>query len=146
MTFTESVKDTWGIEAKTIGSLMQTMDLGKLEHLMRCILYCKGKIITSGCGTSGTAGMKIAHTLSCVECPALFLSPAAALHGGLGLVTKEDLVILLSKGGHSDEIDQMLKGSREKGAFIAGVSEHEDSGLAKGAEEPYAQTCPENDR
>lgn len=133
MTFEESVTDTWRSEAEILDSLAQTVDKGKLELLMGSILECKGKIITSGCGTSGTAAMKIAHTLSCVECPALFLSPAAALHGGLGLAEKEDLVILISKGGNSGEMDLMLNAVREKGAFTVAVTENEDSMLAKGA-------------
>lgn len=133
MTFQESVTDTWKIEAKTITSLEKVVDIEKLEQLMNHILKCRGKVITSGCGTSGTAGMKIAHTLSCVECPSLFLSPAAALHGGLGAVTAEDIVILLSKGGNSEEMDLMLNSSKEKGAFTVGVTENEESQLAKEA-------------
>lgn len=131
MTFIESLTDTWKAEAFIVASLEESVDKERLELLMHRILECEGKVIISGCGTSGMAGMKIAHTLSCVECPSLFLTPSEGLHGGLGVVTGRDIVILLSKGGHSEEIDLILKSSREKGAFTVGVTENEDSRLAK---------------
>lgn len=131
MTFWESVTDTWRAEALIVSSLEETVDSKRLELLMNKILDGKGKVFTTGCGTSGTAAVKIAHTLSCVECPALFMAPAEALHGGLGAVTKADMVILLSKGGHSEEMDLILKSCKEKGVFTIGVTENENSILAR---------------
>lgn len=134
MNFRESVENTWEIEAKTIADLSKTIDKEKLEDLMNAILNCKGKIITSGCGTSGTAGMKIAHTLNCVECPSFFMSPAEALHGGLGTVTEDDIVVLLSKGGRSEEIDSIMERSAQKGAKVVGITENEACLLAEQAD------------
>lgn len=131
MTFWESVTDTWRAEALIVASLEETVDRERLQLLMNKILDCKGKVFTTGCGTSGTAAIKIAHTLSCVECPALFMDPAEALHGGLGAVTTADIVILLSKGGHSEEMDLILKSCKEKGTFTVSVTENENSTLAR---------------
>ncbi len=134
MNFQESIENTWEIESKTIADLSKAVDKNKLEDLMNAVINCKGKIITSGCGTSGTAGMKIAHTLNCVECPSYFMSPAEALHGGLGTVSKEDIVVLLSKGGRSEEIDSIMECSSQKGAKVIGITENEDCILAQKAD------------
>ena len=89
------------------------------------------KVILTGCGTSGTAAQKIEHTLSCVDCPALFLSPANALHGGMGVVQKDDILVLLSKGGHTEELNKMIAPCKERGALLIAVTENEESYMAK---------------
>lgn len=130
----ESIRDTLRCEADTIRRLAENMNEEQINDIVKTIIGCKGKIITSGCGTSGAAAKKIAHTLSCVECPALFLSPADAVHGGLGVVQKGDAVILLSKGGSTPEINQMIRACETKGAILIAVTEKEDSYLAKRAD------------
>ncbi len=127
----DSVIHTLQSEADTIRQLAKDINPAQIEDVTNVIIDCKGKIITSGCGTSGAAARKIAHTLNCVECPALFLSPADAVHGGLGVVQKGDVVILLSKGGATPEINQMILACEKKDAIIIGVTEKEDSYLAK---------------
>ena len=94
----ESVKHTLSCEAQEIERLIHTLDDQQIIEAAEMILRCSGKVILSGCGTSGTAGEKIAHTLSCIEIPAFFLSPAKAAHGGMGVIQREDVVILISKG------------------------------------------------
>ena len=78
---------------------------------------CKGKIITAGCGTSGVAARKIAHTLSCVGVPAFYLIPSDANHGGMGVVKHDDLLILVSKGGNTSELETIAESSKKKDGF-----------------------------
>ena len=82
MNIRESVVHTLRCESEIIAELEKTVSEEQIEKVMNAFLNCKGKVILTGCGTSGTAAQKIEHTLSCVDCPALFLSPANALHGG----------------------------------------------------------------
>ena len=85
-------------EAKEIRGLVDSLDQDELLQVSEAIENCRGKIVLTGCGTSGAAARKIAHTMNCVERPALFLSPAEALHGGLGVLQEEDIIFFISKG------------------------------------------------
>jgi D-arabinose 5-phosphate isomerase GutQ len=130
----ESVLDTLKMESDAILELRSAYDEDSLERVVAAITGCAGTTFISGCGTSGEAAKKIAHTLSCIECPSMFLSPSDALHGGLGAVRAGDIAILISKGGKSREINEIIAPSRAKKALIIGVSETEDSVLAKGSD------------
>ena len=92
---------------------------------------CKGKIITAGCGTSGVAARKIAHTLSCVGVQAFYLIPSDANHGGMGVVKHDDLLILVSKGGNTSELETIAESSKKKGCRIVFVTENPESILAE---------------
>lgn len=127
----DSVQDTLTLEAEAILEIKNSVDPYQIEEVFELIKNCKGKVITTGCGTSGAAAKKIAHTLSCVECPALFLSPSDAVHGALGAVQKEDIVIALSKGGATQEINNLIPGCKTKGAKLIAVTETEDSYIAE---------------
>lgn len=117
-------------ESDSILEVLNNYDEQVLDSVVDAIMNCKGKIIISGCGTSGEAAKKIAHTLSCVECPSVFLSPSDAVHGGLGLVQKEDIVILLSKGGETMELTSMIPAIKQKKSLLIGITENENSSLA----------------
>lgn len=104
------------------------------DAFARCVevlARCRGRILVAGCGTSAAAARKIAHSLCCIERPAAFLSPGDAVHGGLGLVQAEDVVIAISKGGGTREIVNLLPTIRAKRALLIGVTENEDSALAR---------------
>ena len=88
-------------------------------------------MIVEGCGPSAEKARKIAHSLCCVERPACYLNPADAVHGALGLLQKEDIFILVSKGGNTREILSMVPACKTKGAKLVGVTENEESVLAK---------------
>jgi KpsF/GutQ family protein len=90
-----------------------------------------GRVITMGVGTSATAARKIAHTFSCIEIPSFFLSPADSIHGGLGAVQTNDIVIAISKGGNTKEIINVIPSLKKKGIKLIGVTENEDSILGK---------------
>lgn len=92
------------------------------------------KVITAGCGTSGTVARRVAHTLSVVEVPAFYCSPANSIHGGMGAIQKDDIVILFSKGGNTPEILNYIPVCKAKKAKIIGVSQNDDSILAKNSQ------------
>lgn len=90
----------------------------RLLEVARRLLETKGKVLTAGLGTSGETARRMAHLLSVTGTPALFIHPADALHGGLGAVTGEDLVIAISKGGLTTELNEFARRARKRGAFV----------------------------
>jgi D-arabinose 5-phosphate isomerase GutQ len=121
-------------EADAISGLKRTLDYETLDRIVELLLTVKQdrrRVITAGCGTSGTAARRIAHILSCIEVPAMFLSPADAPHGAMGLIQRGDIVVLIAKGGNTAEILNFIPCCREKDATIIGVTHNKDSALAK---------------
>ena len=125
------INKTWDIEAKQIERLKETIDQDVLEKIIDRIGKCQGRIIITGCGTSAMAARKIAHSLSVIDIPSVFLNPSDAVHGSLGVVQKDDIVIFISKGGNTDELTAFIDNVRNKKAFIITVSENEESILAR---------------
>lgn len=121
----------WEAEASALRDLARIVDPKALDRCVQVIARCRGKILTAGCGTSAAAARKIAHSLCCIDRPAAFLSPADAVHGGLGLVQSGDVVIAISKGGGTREILNLVPTISRKKAFLIAVTEQEDSVLAR---------------
>lgn len=130
----ELIHHTWNVEADSIRSLADKTDMDAVMRAVEVLSQMKGKAIVAGCGTSGAAAKKIAHSLCCVERPAAFLSPADAVHGALGMLQKDDVLILITKGGNTAEIVNFIPACKDKGAFLIGVTENENSVLAKEAD------------
>lgn len=122
------------MEADAIGKLTEVLDEKAVLDTAKALQNCKGKVILSGCGTSAMAAKKVAHSLCCIEIPALFLSPADAVHGGLGVLQEEDILILISKGGNTQELVNLIPACRTKKAKLIGVSENPDSKIAQAAD------------
>lgn len=122
------------MEADSVMKQQEEIEEEAILEVAETIQNCKGKIILSACGTSAMAAKKIAHSLNCIECPALFLTPSDAVHGGLGVVQPEDVVILISKGGNTEELVRLLPACKTKRVPVIGVSENPDSKLAVNAD------------
>lgn len=122
------------MEADAIGKLTEVLDEKAVLETAKALQNCKGKVILSGCGTSAMAAKKIAHSLCCIEIPALFLSPADAVHGGLGVLQEDDILILISKGGNTQELVNLIPACRTKKAKLISVSENPDSKIAQAAD------------
>lgn len=110
---------------------------------------CRGKVILTGMGKSGLIAQKIAATFSSTGTPALFLDPGEALHGGLGVVQRGDLVLAIGKSGESDELNALLPALRARKAGVIALTSNPHSTLAKAAtlvlEMPdEAEACPLN--
>lgn len=129
-----SIERVLCMESDAVRSLTESLDYAAANEVLRILCNVKNsghKVITAGCGTSGAAAKKIAHTLNVVEIPAFFCAPGDSVHGGMGAIQDGDVVILISKGGNSKEILNYLPVCKVKGARIIGVTENENSTLAK---------------
>lgn len=128
------VKRSIAMEAESVRRLSEELDGQQVLDTARALMNCRGKVILSGCGTSAMAAKKIAHSLNCIEIPALFLTPSDAVHGGLGVLQEEDILILISKGGGTEELVRLIPACRAKKALLIGVSENPASAIAQNAD------------
>ena len=134
MTAKESFLDTLTKEAEIVRALTESMDMDNMREVMEMLMDCKGVIGVAGCGTSGAAATKIVHTLSCVQCTAMFMSPANANHGEMGAIREGDIVILISKGGKTNELQSMIAPCQSRGAKVIVVTENESSPMGLAAD------------
>lgn len=88
------------------------------------------RIAASGCGHSGIACQHFVHLMCCIEKPARFIFPAEAIHGAMGFVQKNDVMVLASRGGKTQELLPILKICQKKGASIIAITENLSSPLA----------------
>ncbi len=127
----ETACRVWGIEGGALTDLKGIVDRAAFHRCVEVIARCRGRILTAGVGTSAAAARKIAHSLSCVERPAFYLSPGDAVHGGLGSAQRGDVAILISKGGSTREVVNIIPALKAKGVYLISVTENERSAVAK---------------
>lgn len=92
---------------------------------------CKGRVVCTGMGKSGHIFKKVAATMASIGIKAYFMHPAEALHGDLGLLTKDDIVLALSNGGETEEILKLIPSIQKIGAPLYGIVGRENSTLEK---------------
>lgn len=125
-------------EAQAIERLTERMDYDAMDRIVELLLEARrrgGRVVVVGCGTSGAAAKRIAHTLCCVEMPAVYLSPADAPHGAMGFIQPGDIAVLISKGGNTPEIMNYVPCCKSKGATIIGVTHVRDSALGRACDQ-----------
>lgn len=113
---------------------------------VECIEKAGGRVLVTGVGKSGHIGAKIAATLTSVGVPAFFLHPTEAVHGDLGLVSGDDVVLALSKSGRSAELVALLPHFRRVGTVIVAIAGSADSPLGREADHcietgPIEEAC-----
>ncbi|MBQ1220313.1 MAG: KpsF/GutQ family sugar-phosphate isomerase [Peptococcaceae bacterium] len=97
--------------------------------MVELVLNCRGKVILSGMGKPGHIGTKMAATLASLGTPAFFMHPAEAMHSDLGMVTKEDVVILMSYSGESEEVTRLMPVLQEIGCITVAITGNASSTL-----------------
>jgi len=111
------------------------------------ILHCRGRVVVSGIGKSGHIAHKVAATLASTGTPAFFVHPAEASHGDLGMITPDDVVVMLSNSGETDELMLLTPHLKRQGAKIIALTGNEHSSLAQAADVHLdaavdAEACP----
>ncbi|MDC3285411.1 KpsF/GutQ family sugar-phosphate isomerase [Flavobacteriaceae bacterium] len=118
------------IESKEIANLSTLLTID-FENAVKSIINSKGKLIISGMGKSGIVGKKIAATLASTGTPSFFLHPGEAYHGDLGMVEKDDIVLLISNSGETDEVLKIIPFLKNQKNTTISMSGNLDSSLAK---------------
>lgn len=130
----ENACGMWQINAKVLQSLTEKLDPAAYEAVFQAILNCKGKIATMGMGTSSVAARKIAHMLCVANVPSFFVSAGDAAHGAFGAVQEGDLLIVLSKGGNTEELVNLIESIKGKGIKLITVTQNPNSKLAQASD------------
>lgn len=120
-------------EARAISDIEDYLDEKSFEKAVDVLSTC-AKTITCASGSSGIAAKKFAHSLCCIERNAQFLSPAEALHGGMGCIKKGDAVVMVSRGGKTAELLPIVDVCNKKEAILIAVTENLNSPLAEKAQ------------
>lgn len=128
------VQDLLRIESNAIAQTAIRLDAAQVERAVDLIAGCKGKVVILGVGKSGIIGQKIAATMTSTGTTALYLHPSDALHGGLGIVQPDDVVIVLSNSGETDEIVGMLPYLKNRQVAIIAIVGNLNSTLAHRAD------------
>ena len=102
-----------------------------LADIVALLLNCQGHVLVAGAGTSHAMAQRLAHLLSCCGTPALCINAADSLHGGAGAITAGNVVFIISKGGHSAEINRFAEIARARGAKIIAQTENPGSPLGQ---------------
>ena len=121
------------IESRAIANLIERIDSRFLEAV-ELIINCKGRVVVTGIGKSGIICRKIAATLNSTGTPSLYLHPAEALHGDLGMVIQSDVVIAVSNSGETDEILQLLEPTKRLSIPLISFLGRMDSTLAQASD------------
>ena len=135
-------------EAAAILALVDRLD-DRFERAVDLLLHCRGRVILTGMGKSGIICQKIAATLNSTGTPSVFLHPAEALHGDLGVVQSDDVVIALSYSGETAETLRLLENIRRLGARLIAITGTNGSTLADAADVALdcsvtQEACPMN--
>lgn len=145
---TEAAVRTIRLEGEAILELQQYVD-EDFEKVIAALLQCKGRVVVSGIGKSAIIAQKIVATLNSTGTPALFLHAADAIHGDLGMVQQDDVVLVISKSGESPEIKVLVPLIKNFGNLLIGMVGHTSSYLARRADYVVNTTvaqeaCPNN--
>jgi arabinose-5-phosphate isomerase len=134
------------IEAEALGRVRDRLD-GAISAAAGVIHRCKGSVIVTGMGKAGLIGQKLAATLASTGTRAFPLHPAEAVHGDLGRIRADDVVLALSQSGETDEVLRLIPALRRLGACLVAITERSSSTLGQAADlcialGPIEEACP----
>lgn len=133
-------------EARAIARLADRLGDSFVDAVRR-IFECRGRVVVSGLGKSGHIARKLAATLASTGTPAFFVHPAEAQHGDLGMIAADDIVVMLSNSGETDELVTLVPHVKRQGAAIVAITGNRGSSLATAADVHLdaavdAEACP----
>ncbi|HIP15410.1 MAG TPA: KpsF/GutQ family sugar-phosphate isomerase [Sulfurimonas autotrophica] len=130
MNYKTIAQETLNIEAQTLLNAAKNIN-DDFNKAVETILTCKGKLVVSGVGKSGLIGAKMAATFASTGTPSFFLHPTEALHGDLGMIGREDVVLAISYSGESEELSSILPHIKRFGTPLIGMTRERNSTLGQ---------------
>ena len=146
--FINSAKKTIGIQAESIASLSNQIDKSFAE-IAKKVSLIKGKLIVMGVGKSGHVGQKVSATLASTGTPSFFIHPTEAAHGDLGMIAKDDAVLIFSNSGETKEVTAILPALKRMTSDIFSITGNANSSIAKASSvhlkvQVEKEACPHN--
>jgi arabinose-5-phosphate isomerase len=130
MNYKEIAQETLKIEAQTL--LLASKNMSDVfDKAVEMILACKGKLVITGVGKSGLIGAKMAATFASTGTPSFFLHPTEAMHGDLGMISKDDVLIAISYSGESEELSSILPHIKRFKTPLIGMTRNQNSTLGQ---------------
>lgn len=129
----DDAKEVFKIEAEAILLLSEQLD-ENFSAVVEKVLSCKTRVIVCGMGKSGIIGRKISSTLASTGTPSFFMHPGEAFHGDLGMLKKEDILILISYSGETEEVLRIIPFLKENGNMLISMTGNPGSTLARTAD------------
>ena len=126
-----SLKELFSQQSNLIDDFFENLELRPIEEFCKEVTSCEGTVIFCGVGKSGFIAKKVCMTLVSTGTKSLFLNPTDALHGDIGILSKDDVLVLLSKSGSTQELINLIPYAKAKGAKIYGVTSNKDSKIAQ---------------
>ena len=147
--FFASAKKTFAQEVSSLAKIPNQIDRNKFNEICELIINCKGNIVLMGIGKSGNIAAKISCTFSSTGTPSFYLNAAEASHGDLGSLKKNDILVIFSFSGETEEIVQIFPTCKSKVRTIVSITGNEESSLAKNSNlnlhlEISEEACPLN--
>lgn len=141
-------KEVLNLEASALQNLSDSID-ASFSEAVQYVIECKGRVVFTGMGKSAIIASKISASFNSTGTPSLFMHAADAIHGDLGMIQSNDIVICLSKSGNTEEVKTLILLIRERGNTLIGISADKNSYLGKYAtvllETPMErEACPHN--
>lgn len=145
----DSIKQTFKQQGNTLLTLAAEFNRAQYKLALSLMIQCKGHVIICGMGKSGHVGRKISATLASTGTPSFFVHPAEAFHGDLGMITPDDVVVLISNSGETDEVLKLIPSLKNFGNRIIAITGGMQSTLAKNADavleiKKQGESCPNN--
>jgi arabinose-5-phosphate isomerase len=131
------------VEAQAVAAMMDTID-DRFLAALHLIASCRGKVLVSGAGTSAAVARRMAHLLAVTGTAALYLDSSESIHGSLGAVEPGDVLIAISKGGGSAEVNTMAERAIGRGASLLALTSNPDSPLTRLATLTITLALPEH--
>ena len=146
--FVPTAVESLNSQSRALDTIASTLDM-QFDDAVKLILGCKGRVIVSGMGKSGIVGKKIAATFASTGTPSFYVHPGEAIHGDLGMITAEDLIVLLSFSGETDEVVKLIPSLKYFGNRIIGIVGASDTTLGRQADvvlrvDIEREVCPNN--
>lgn len=128
--FEDVARERIAIEAGAIEAVLDVFD-DATERIIDVLYNCAGKVFVTGSGTSGTIARRMAHLFSVSGTPSMYMQPSDALHGTMGALRDGDVLVAISKGGVSDEINDLCRRGKERGVVVVALTSDPASELAE---------------
>ena len=141
--FVDAVSERIAVEAEAVRSVIDVFD-ESTSAILDLLLTCTGKVFVTGSGTSGSIARRMAHLFSVSGTPSVFVQPSDALHGTMGALRAGDVLIAISKGGSSDEINDLARRVQARGVAVVALTSDADSELARAADHIQVFEVPDD--
>lgn len=148
MDYIQIAQETLELEERAVKALKDRLD-HHFTEVVDAILNCKGRLVIGGIGKSGLIGKKMVATFASTGTTSLFLHPTEAFHGDLGMIVPDDIVMLISYSGETDDVNKLIPSLRSFGNKVIAVTSNPQSTLAKHADyfldiTVEREACPNN--